>query len=161
MENLQRLLRSEKGIVLSYVSIHGEIDPTAAEKSFAGLYFPRILRDKNLIEFREVKSRSDLQKASWNLEPPLSAPLLPGKVFGIVFVPAVAFDHSGHRLGFGSGHFDRFLQAHPHLLRIGLAHDFQILPKASWLVEKHDEIMDYVVTPSAIWGSPRIGLRHV
>jgi 5-formyltetrahydrofolate cyclo-ligase len=48
----------------------------------------------------------------------------------LVIVPGIAFDKEGHRLGRGRGCYDRFLKRLPkEIPTIGLAFDFQILPK--------------------------------
>jgi len=67
-----------------------------------------------------------------------------------VFVPLVAFDDHGTRLGMGAGYYDRYLARLPVQLRplvIGLAHDVQrareSLPRQSW-----DIPLDAVVTES-------------
>ncbi len=40
---------------------------------------------------------------------------------GVVLVPALAFDVSGNRLGFGAGYYDRFLARLPRANKIGIA----------------------------------------
>ncbi len=62
-----------------------------------------------------------------------------------ILVPGVAFDHQGHRLGFGGGYYDRFLRrVGRRAVRIGLAYDFQVRPTV--YPDPHDEAVDYVVT---------------
>ena len=38
-----------------------------------------------------------------------------------VVVPCVGFTAAGHRLGYGGGHYDRWLAAHPHVVAVGVA----------------------------------------
>jgi 5-formyltetrahydrofolate cyclo-ligase len=68
----------------------------------------------------------------------------------LIVVPGVAFDLSGHRIGYGKGFYDRFLQ-HPgrkaHL--VGLCHDFQLIDGAI-PAEGHDIRMEIIVTDQRI-----------
>ena len=43
----------------------------------------------------------------------------------LLLAPLVAFDKRGRRLGMGGGYYDRYLNAHPELRCIGVAHDCQ------------------------------------
>ncbi|MDE6729898.1 MAG: 5-formyltetrahydrofolate cyclo-ligase [Oscillospiraceae bacterium] len=54
----------------------------------------------------------------------------------IMIVPGLAFTPSGDRLGRGGGYYDRFLQDHPMLEKIGLCYDCMIVPEIPR--EKHD-----------------------
>ena len=41
-------------------------------------------------------------------------------------MPGVAFDEDRHRVGYGGGFYDRFLEAHPGMKTAALAFEFQI-----------------------------------
>ena len=64
----------------------------------------------------------------------------------LIVVPGVAFDRSGHRIGYGKGFYDRFLQ-HPgrKAVLVGLCHDFQLID-GDLPVDRHDIRMDKIVT---------------
>jgi 5-formyltetrahydrofolate cyclo-ligase len=73
----------------------------------------------------------------------------------VVFVPLIAFDKEGHRLGMGGGYYDRtfaFKTKRNHLKGpklIGLAHDFQLqsqIPVMPW-----DIPLNAVITEAAIY----------
>lgn len=64
----------------------------------------------------------------------------------MVFVPLVGFTASGHRLGQGGGHYDRWLEANPAVPAIGLAWDCQLIETLP--IEPHDAILDMIVTPT-------------
>jgi 5-formyltetrahydrofolate cyclo-ligase len=77
-------------------------------------------------------------------EPVHSAPADPATV-DLVVVPGLAFDRSGHRLGQGGGHYDRFLPfLRPDATRVGLCFDTQLLDRVPH--EPADEPVDIVVT---------------
>lgn len=69
----------------------------------------------------------------------------------LVFVPAMAVDHRGHRLGQGGGSYDRTLpRRRPGTAVVALVSDEEFL---SWTVPTlpHDEPVDAVVTPGGGW----------
>lgn len=45
----------------------------------------------------------------------------------LMIMPGVAFDHACHRVGYGGGFYDRYLEKHPELTRLALAFEFQML----------------------------------
>lgn len=47
----------------------------------------------------------------------------------LMFMPGVAFDESRHRIGYGGGFYDRYLEAHPGLKTVALAFEFQVRPE--------------------------------
>lgn len=70
------------------------------------------------------------------------------KSIDIVFVPAIAFDVHGHRLGYGKGYFDSWLKNIPLKKRVGLAFDFQILKKLP--VTKNDVRVKTIITENRV-----------
>ncbi len=62
----------------------------------------------------------------------------------IFVVPALAFDESGCRLGYGKGYYDRVFKKNRRALRIGLSYCFQVLPFLP--SNEHDEFVDIIVT---------------
>ncbi len=72
----------------------------------------------------------------------------------VVIVPLLAFDRTGHRLGYGGGYYDATLstlkQENPALLAIGVG--FSLQEVASLPAEPHDTMLDAVVTEKEIIG---------
>ena len=68
----------------------------------------------------------------------------------LVFVPGMAFDRQGGRLGHGGGHYDRFLalESLRSACKVGLAFDFQIFNRLP--LRAQDVQMDIVITESAV-----------
>lgn len=74
----------------------------------------------------------------------------------IIFMPLVAFDTMGHRLGMGGGYYDRSLAAcsssEPYVkkrpLLVATGHDIQCVPEIP--VEDWDIVPDITVTPGGI-----------
>jgi 5-formyltetrahydrofolate cyclo-ligase len=85
-------------------------------------------------------------------EPPNRVGVHPGEV-DVVIAPGLAFDRAGHRLGYGGGHYDRYLRRlRPRALRIGIAFSVQVVKEvpADW----GDERVHMVVTEDGVLDSP-------
>lgn len=61
----------------------------------------------------------------------------------LVLMPGLAFDKEGHRIGYGGGFYDRFLEQEPDHPTLALCYDFQMLPSLE--TEEHDIPVDCVL----------------
>ncbi len=68
----------------------------------------------------------------------------------VLFCPLLGFTSKGDRIGYGAGHFDRWLAAHPPRLAIGLAWDCQL--EENLPTEPHDVPLNAVITPTRLYG---------
>lgn len=144
----------EASSVLLYLPIQGEVDtwPLCHHCWASGLevLLPRCrANEPGLMDFFIVTDSSQLGPGTYGITEPLpnKARLCPAPKPEILFIPAVAFDSQGYRLGFGGGYYDRFLASSECLgLTIGLAYDFQILPNLP--VEPWDFPVDIIITPT-------------
>ncbi|MGM5469315.1 5-formyltetrahydrofolate cyclo-ligase [Flavobacteriaceae bacterium LMO-SS05] len=91
-----------------------------------------------------------LKKNHFNIPEPLDGiEILTDKV-EVVFVPLLAFDRQGHRVGYGKGFYDKFLsECQPNTLKIGLAF-FEAELSIDDVMET-DVRLDYCVTPEQIY----------
>ena len=78
-------------------------------------------------------------------QPAAEQKTIPSQSIAAILVPGVAFSKNGNRLGRGKGFYDRFLKAHPHALRIGVAFHEQIM-QAIWPTDPWDEPLDALIT---------------
>ncbi len=62
----------------------------------------------------------------------------------LMIMPGVAFDRENHRVGYGGGFYDRFLEKHPLIKRVAVAFDFQIMEQVP--VEPTDIFPQIIVT---------------
>ncbi|MFO7612381.1 MAG: 5-formyltetrahydrofolate cyclo-ligase [Clostridia bacterium] len=67
----------------------------------------------------------------------------------IIFIPGVAFNLHGCRVGYGKGYYDRFLTG-LKAVRIGVCYEFQILGEDIG-TGGHDVPMDYIMTEEKIY----------
>jgi 5-formyltetrahydrofolate cyclo-ligase len=89
-------------------------------------------------------------------EPSTGDALDPSEI-DVVVTPAVAFDRSGRRVGYGGGFYDRFFpRTRPETLRVGVGFDLQLVDED--LPSGHFDLgLDLVVTESGVIRVPRLG----
>ena len=61
----------------------------------------------------------------------------------LILMPGLAFDPTGHRVGYGGGFYDKYLEAHPHHKLVALCYPFQLFTHLD--VEDHDVPVDLVI----------------
>ncbi len=106
---------------------------------------PRCVPGTRDMEFYIIKSCDDLEPGAFGvLEPnPEKCELLRDYTSSVCIVPALMYDNSGYRLGYGKGYYDRFLSAYNGAC-IGLGYSSLIkdyLPHG-----KYDRKVDIIVT---------------
>ncbi len=75
---------------------------------------------------------------------------VPVAMIEVVFVPLLAFDQQGHRVGYGKGFYDQFLsECNPETIKIGLSF-FETEDTIDDVFEL-DIPLNYCVTPSKIY----------
>lgn len=106
-----------------------------------------VIKPANRLEFRVPDALYDLVTNRYGIaEPnPLTSRLRTLWTHSVIFMPLVAFDAHGNRIGMGGGYYDRALSdARRRPLCIGLAHELQFaadIPVNAW-----DVGMDAVIT---------------
>jgi 5-formyltetrahydrofolate cyclo-ligase len=136
------------GTVLAYAAVENEVPTRAliAAAMAAGkrVYLPR-LRGA-LMSFAEYRSGANLQPGSLGIPEPLGDELKAAAITAaIAFVPLLAWDVFGSRVGRGGGHYDRaFTGSTRPACLVGLGYTFQqhpALPRDPW-----DLQLDWVIT---------------
>jgi 5-formyltetrahydrofolate cyclo-ligase len=88
---------------------------------------------------------------SYGIPEPESGELIVPQEIDVVFVPLLAFDEAGHRVGYGKGMYDAFLrQCREDVLKIGLSL-FEPVPALIEDVFEGDVPMDHIITPERIY----------
>lgn len=117
------------------------------------VYFPKVLNG-NEMRFFEVESWTELEDGKYCLEPLKSKKEWSPGDCSIAIVPGLCFSRDGHRIGYGAGYYDRFLNRYSEILRVGLCFQEQIALNA-WNSASTDAALDWILCPNAIWGSAR------
>jgi 5-formyltetrahydrofolate cyclo-ligase len=161
-------LQEQAGSLLAYAPFRSELDcrPLLAEAWARGheVLLPRVIRDTGALSIYPVRSWEELAPGAYGiLEPVTGSPGAGGSRAGgssrlpdAVFVPGLAFDGRGGRLGYGRGFYDRLWAAWEAELPesaarpvwVGLAYDLQLVPEVP--LEEHDALMDVLITENGI-----------
>ncbi len=101
--------------------------------------------DEGAMEAAEVRPGDDLPVTDYGpREPSRRVAVEPAEV-DVVVAPGLAFDRRGARLGYGGGHYDRYLaRLGGRAVRIGLGFSVQLVDEVP--TEPRDELLDVVVT---------------
>lgn len=132
--------------VAAYRPIRTEIDPMPLARAIlargAALALPVVEPDG--IVFRAWAEGEPLAtRGSFSIEEPQGPVVEPD----LLLVPLLAFTREGGRLGYGAGHYDRYLAAHPGVRTVGVAFAAQELQELP--LEPHDQRLDAIVTEEA------------
>ncbi|NRB60663.1 MAG: 5-formyltetrahydrofolate cyclo-ligase [Winogradskyella sp.] len=91
-----------------------------------------------------------IQKNSYNIPEPVDGITIESKQLEVVFVPLLAFDENGNRIGYGKGFYDRFLNdCKCETIKIGLS--FFEAEQKSFEAADNDVRLDYCVTPNQVY----------
>ena len=97
-----------------------------------------------------LQDNTILKPNSWNIPEPENGIPISNEQIEVVFIPLVAFDLKGNRVGYGKGFYDEFLKnCSKNTLKIGLSF-FEAEAKIDG-IEPHDIPLDYCITPQKIY----------
>mgnify|MGYP003450337178 FL=1 len=137
--------------------------PIEIQKEVNTEYILQILagKDKNIVlsksdfSTREMThflltDNTTIKKNSYDIPEPIDGLEVPVFKIDVVFVPLLAFDENGNRVGYGKGFYDKFLaECKPEILKIGLS--FFESEKVISDVLNTDIQLDLCVTPTKVY----------
>ncbi len=89
-----------------------------------------------------------LKKNNYGITEPINNEEFLGRI-DVIFIPLVAYDLIGNRVGYGKGFYDKFLRNQNNkILRIGLSF---FNPEKRIKIDEHDENLDFCITPNRIF----------
>ena len=103
------------------------------------VYCPRIEDGK----MQAVEYGDDFSLSDYGIREPVGE-TYQGEI-DVIVAPLLAVDHTGTRLGYGGGYYDKFIAKHDGAKTVGWCYDFQVvekdLPKDEW-----DRRLDALIT---------------
>ncbi len=97
---------SAKNVMLFY-PINSEVSLLSLLDDTKNFYFPVVSSNDMLPVL--YSTCDGFRKGRFNIMEPVGQPLSDLSILDIIFVPALAVDSNGHRIGYGKGYYDRFL----------------------------------------------------
>ena len=144
------LLIEKPSAVLAFYPLGNEINLFSYYelllKEGYSLFFP--VAKNQVLTFYQITSMKDFALGAWNIMEPIEQVVsYHEKAYEITYalIPGLAFGQQGERIGYGAGYYDKFLQDHSLIKKIGVCYSFQLLdqlPQQPW-----DIPMDYIYTP--------------
>ena len=157
--NIEQLFKNKKlnnlKIISSFFSINTEIPTNDLNEYLINknktLSFPVVSSNSKILSFRKYIKNQNLIEGNYKIpEPPLeNQELIPE----LIFVPCLAFDIKGYRLGYGGGYYDRtfayFKSINHKFISVGFAYEDQ--KAASVLSNQFDCKLNYVLTEKGLY----------
>jgi 5-formyltetrahydrofolate cyclo-ligase len=139
--------------VALYNPIQNEVE-TGAIRDHAlvtgkNVFFPRFGPEDSL-ELIKIGSATEFSPGRFGILEPTGEGRLAGRDQEelVVFVPGVAFDLRGNRLGRGQGWYDRLIKELGEATLVAIAYDFQIVDEVP--AEEWDQGVRYVITERSV-----------
>lgn len=108
---------------------------------------PRIYGDE--MEFFYFDSFEELTMDSFRIPAPNDS-LCAKAENPLVIMPGAVFDYNRHRIGYGKGYYDKYLDKYPKAKTIALSFAFQVQETIPF--EEHDICPEYLITEEKIYG---------
>jgi 5-formyltetrahydrofolate cyclo-ligase len=145
--------------VSGFMPLKREINPVPLMQALANagacLALPVVIERGKPLMMRAFAFGDPLLSGVWGIREPGPQAL---EVFpDIMIVPLLAFDRSGHRVGYGAGYFDltiNALRAHKTVLAVGIAFAVQEIPQVP--ATPRDARLDLVLTEQEVIDCRRV-----
>ena len=96
-----------------------------------------------------LEDHTELVENKWGIVEPKTGIVIAPEQLEVVFVPLLAYDKAGNRIGYGKGFYDRFLaQCDKDVIKVGLSY-FE--PEAAIEATAQDVPLDFCITPENIY----------
>jgi len=112
--------------------------------------WPRIEPDMKSMEVYKVEEDGLYAKNKFNILEPINGELIAPEKIDLAFVPMVAFDSKGFRVGYGKGFYDRYLpRCRLEVIKVGFSY-FDPVERIKD-INDFDVPLNFCITPSRIY----------
>ena len=111
---------------------------------------PKVNTELNVLEHYLLHENTILKHNQWGIPEPESDEEIMPEELEMVLIPLLAFDESGHRVGYGKGYYDRFLPlCSSDCIKVGLS----FFPPVHRIEDTNtfDVTMNFCITPEKIY----------
>ncbi len=131
-----------------------EVDTTSLISALMGknkrIAVPKMIPETQGLNHYELTSDTRFYTNTMGIDEPDGGRVINPDEIDVVFVPLLAYDQKGQRVGYGKGYYDRFLsQCHGEVITVGLS--FFEPENAISEIEETDVSLHYVVSPNQIF----------
>jgi len=144
---LSTSLIEDTKIIASYFAISNEASLNLLLTEHNNIYLPVVKTNQTML-FAKYTCSHELVNNKYGIPEPISKQIISAHKIDVCFVPLVAFNRQGVRLGMGGGYYDRYFQYNKDKKKptklIGIAYDFQgsdTIKAQSW-----DIPLDIIIT---------------
>lgn len=102
---------------------------------------PKVYGDE--MRFIYIQDFENLEKSEMGIPEPIDDAPVAEDATALVLMPGLAFDPDGHRVGYGGGFYDKYLEKEPNHPTVALCFDFQMFPQLD--ADEHDIPVDLVL----------------
>jgi len=140
-------------VICSYASFGDEVSTAKVNETLLSmkkiLLLPRIYGERSM-HMIQVSNETKYDVNAFGIQEPIGKPYIIQDVPTVLCImPLLAYDEQGHRLGYGGGFYDVFLDQHPHIYTVGFAFSTQ-LSKETLPIDMHDHIPDCIIDEHGI-----------
>lgn len=98
------------------------------------------------IEFFHIHSLEEVKEGTFGVLEPVSNQQVSPSEIDLLVIPMLAYDDNYHRIGYGGGYYDRYLQEY-YGSKVGIAFSFQ---KIAFIdIEEHDISLDVILNENS------------
>lgn len=149
---------SEFSSLLSYWPIENHAEPNVELMA----RFLRLMLPEMQVAYPKIDSsdfsmqailtndETDFETNNWGITEPVGTNIIPANQLDLIFIPLLAFDKRGYRVGFGKGYYDRYLvKCSPRSIKMGFSY-FEPVDQITD-TNQFDVPLNYCITPQHIY----------